>query len=399
MNSKFCNLSLELTSKLSKIDKQKYGIYFSSREIVSLTFKNLKDTNKYKTILEPSCGSGEFLNYINENYPNTKTVGVEYNKEIYDKIVDTYTKHNTLINSDFLKYNTNYTKKFDLIVGNPPYYVIKKDTYPEFNEFILGRPNIFCLFIIHSLKMLNENGTLAFIIPRNFLNSIYYTKIREYIVLNYTILNVKYIETDFLETKQEVIIIYIQNTTNTNLTNLKYYLNLNNIYFISNESNILKLKELTKNSTTLNMLGCTVTTGSVVWNQVKECLTDDNTKTLLIYSQNIENNQLNLTKETHTKKQYINKEGIYNTCLLLNRGYGTGKYTFKYSLYNSSHRKILVENHVNVIYNEDIEILKKIQKSFDDKRTKEFIENYFYNNGISKSELLNILPIYNEYIL
>jgi adenine-specific DNA-methyltransferase len=86
--------------------------------------------------------------------------------------------------------------------------------YPQFNEFVIGRPNIFCFFIIHSLKMLNKNGVLAFIIPRDFLNSAYYSKIREYIFLHYKILDVEYSTGDFLETKQEIVIIYIYKIAN-----------------------------------------------------------------------------------------------------------------------------------------------------------------------------------------
>ena len=38
---------------------------------------------------------------------------------------------------------------------------------------------------------------------------------------------------------------------------------------------------------------------------------------------------------------------------------------------------------------------KKIIQSFDDKRTREFISLYFGNSAINKTELLNIIPIYN----
>jgi hypothetical protein len=120
---------------------------------------------------------------------------------------------------------------------------------------------------------------------------------------------------------------------------------------------------------------------------------------VLVYSQNIlSSNTLDFGKESVLSKQYINKDGKYTNCLLVNRGYGTGKYTFKYAFY-SDKRKILVENHVNVITHPDKKVLGQIKKSFDDIRTKEFIENYFYNNGVSKSELLNVLPIYKEYIV
>jgi len=50
---------------------------------------------------------------------------------------------------DYLKYNN---KEYDFIVGNPPYFVMKKDEVDkEYNKYYDGRPNIFSIFIIHSL--------------------------------------------------------------------------------------------------------------------------------------------------------------------------------------------------------------------------------------------------------
>jgi hypothetical protein len=40
------------------------------------------------------------------------------------------------------------------------------------------------------------------------------------------------------------------------------------------------------------------------------------------------------------------------------------------------------------------EKLQKVIESFKDPRTKEFIQLFSGNNGLSKSELENILPIY-----
>ena len=190
-SSKYLDISLKLTNSLSKLDKQQNGIFFTSKDLVVKTFSKLLDRS-YKTILEPSCGSGEFIDYALSTLSTTNITGIEYNKYIFDKIKDLY--NCKLLKCDFLEYNKDYTIKYDLIIGNPPYYVIKNSKYSHLKEYIIGRPNIFCLFIIHSLKMLNENGRLAFIIPRNFLNSTYYNKIREYIIHNYSIIDIEYIK-------------------------------------------------------------------------------------------------------------------------------------------------------------------------------------------------------------
>ncbi len=58
-------------------------------------------------------------------------------------------------------------------------------------------------------------------------------------------------------------------------------------------------------------MGFKVSIGTVVWNQVKELLTNDETKTRLIYSSNIENKQFVLKNYSNPeKKSFINKKGL-----------------------------------------------------------------------------------------
>jgi hypothetical protein len=86
--------------------------------------------------------------------------------------------------------------------------------------------------------------------------------------------------------------------------------------------------------------------------------------------------------------------------LVVNRGYGKGKYKFNYCLIDTK-EEYLVENHLICIrYKDEIEkedLLKmygKIIKSFNDDRTEQFINYYFVNNAINTNELQNILPIF-----
>jgi len=87
--------------------------------------------------------------------------------------------------------------------------------------------------------------------------------------------------------------------------------------------------------------------------------------------------------------------------MVLNRGYGKGKYSFSYGIVDLN-VPYLIENHlINIRYNKDIpkkELMKKYKSlitSFTDKRTNEFVELYFGNNAINITELKTILPIYS----
>ncbi len=77
-----------------------------------------------------------------------------------------------------------------------------------------------------------------------------------------------------------------------------------------------------------------------------------------------------------------------------------GEYNFNYFIVNID-KEYLIENHLIYIYHKtenNKEFLnnyfKKIIKSFQDERTKNFISKYFGNNAINTNELKHILPIY-----
>jgi len=397
----FSNLSVNITKQLTKIEKKEDGIFFTPQSTILRSLEILKPhiTDKYK-VLEPSCGSCEFIKALNEHNSRLKITGIEYNEKIYDNIKKLKITNVKLIHADFLKYTSS--KKYNLIIGNPPYYVMKKKDVPkEYHDYFEGRPNIFILFIVKSLKMLFINGFLSFVLPKNFTNCIYYDKLRKYINENYKIIEIIDSSDDkYLETQQDTILFIIRKQKPDNNS---FIINIHNYTIMNTKSNILKLKRLYTNSTSLDKLNFKVSVGNVVWNQCKDILTDDNTKTRLIYSSDIENN--NLIKKNYPnpkKKNFIEKEGINEILLIINRGYGVGKYSFNYCVLNVTFNYLL-ENHIIYIKSKNptekkvlLDLYDKITKSLEDKRTMEFIDIYFGNNAINTTELNYILPIYSE---
>ena len=253
-----------------------------------------------------------------------------------------------------------------------------------------------------SLQMLEKNGILSFVLPKNFLNCLYYDKTRKHIHDNYRILTIFECNDKYIETQQETIVIIIQNKKP--LKKNKYIYNLNSYTIFGTPNNIKQLKNLYNDSTTLKSLGFKVSVGNIVWNQRKKELTDDTDKTLLIYSSDItKDNTLSIkTYSNPKKKNYIDKEGLTEPLLVLNRGYGVGKYNFNYCLINETDNiTYLIENHLICIsYTKEmdkpelIKLYKKIINSFNNKRTKKFIDLYFGNNAINTTELSEVLPIY-----
>lgn len=396
----FSKLSYDLTSKLSKLEKKNEGIFFTPSNTVIDNIKLIKKIYPdIKNILEPSCGSGEFITELSKEFPEATIKGVENNKIIYNGIKHLSKGNITIINKDFLSYNEKL--EYDLIIGNPPYFVIsKKIVDKKYHGFFDGRPNIFILFIIKCIQMLKKDGILSFILPKSFINCLYYDKTREFINDNMTIIDISYCKDKYIETEQDTIRFIIQNRKPEKQS--EFSLKLHDYILFGTIEDIKTLKELLKNSKNLAELGFTVNVGTVVWNQCKDILTSDNTKTRLIYSSDIKDGKLILKHYSNEeKKNYINKKGQNNPLLVINRGWGVGDYNFEYCLIEGN-IEYLIENHLICInYTKEItnekliEMYKKIIKSFENKNTSKFIELYFGNGAINTSELNYIIPIYD----
>ena len=337
-NDQFSEISVNLTKNLSKETKRNNGIYFTPlvtvEKLIDLVDPFISN-NHCPRILEPSFGSGEFIFQLCSRYNNISIEidGVENNPEIYETIQSNCVK-NTDIESKVKLFHCDYLnfepiKEYDVILGNPPFFVLKKQEVDEvYYPFFDCRPNIFLLFIIKSLNHLKLNGVLSFVLPKSFLNCLYYNKTRELLNKQCLILDIQECNDDYIETKQDTIILTLQKKHHA-CENDDYLLILNDFTIFGSKSSISEMNTLLDGSTTLFEMEFEVSVGNIVWNQCKGILTDDVQKTRLIYSSDIQNNKLSMKKyDNPDKKNFINKNGITGPLLVINRGYGTGNYTF-----------------------------------------------------------------------
>jgi adenine-specific DNA-methyltransferase len=413
MSSKFTNLSVELTKKLSKKEKKDNGIFFTPSSISHKLIHSihLSSSGPLK-IVEPSCGSGEFIEQllrINTQDVQHKIIGIEKHPQIYEAISKKYNKDEVeLYPMDFMDYN----EKADLFIGNPPYFVVPKKNVPKaYEKYMEGRPNIFVLFILHSLHLLEENGIMAYVIPTSFLNSKYYDKTRKFIYDKFTIIDIlPFPESDFIETEQKTLGLIVKKKIPILGNNDRFTFRIRVAGTLSSNENTLlftdvkskiRLTEIYQNATTLRDLGMKVKTGSFVWNQHKDILMncdDQKDLKLLVYNSNIISGEFKKKDfKNKEKKQYVDTDDYEKgPMIVVNRGNGNSNYKFTYCYLGESleEKKYLIENHLNVIYGPE-EKLRRVLDSFRDPRTKEFLELFSGNNGLSKTELENILPILN----
>ncbi len=377
----FRDVSVQLTRSLSKEDKQRQGIFFTPKEARDVVFE-LLDAHGVapNSILEPSFGSGEFLEDAYVKYPLATITGIELNKTLYESLMRPH-----LYNIDFLTYSGTH----DLILGNPPYFVINKTEATANCQ--IGRPNIFVQFLYKAIhEHLTNNGHLAFVLPTSLFNCAYYEPMRKYLFEHTTILAAKMLKCKYLDTAQDTFALVLRKKKQ----NDDYFVKMNgNVYLTPYYK---ELQALLARSSTLAELGFQVKTGDVVWNQEKEKLADDGT--LLLYSSNFSKGALVLGGIKEPKKQYIKgfkRTPLSGKTILINRGYGNTAY--KITAVLAEYPTYYAENHVNVIQpmtTEAIANIDEVLKSLQDEKTSQFIRYFVGNGALSKTEIERCLPIW-----
>lgn len=233
----------KLNEKSSK--RKKNGVYYTpndvSEYIIANSFINFIDNSINKTInyneiyntlinydneklnkilfnskiLDPTCGSGEFLlntfimkynllketkNVDDENILKiTKTLygndiddestdiskirlfmyvySLLENKDYYKKL--TKILINNFTNYDFVLDSNKINNKFEIVVGNPPY--VEYGKYDGKGKLINKYGNIYADVIKNSIDLLKCGGILGFIVPLSYVATTRMSKIREYV--------------------------------------------------------------------------------------------------------------------------------------------------------------------------------------------------------------------------
>ncbi len=250
-NSSLCEK--EIQKVLSRLNEKQAirksnGVYYTQKDVVSFIVNNCfnqrvskntqiisklsKKKDKLQSVIyndfvfDPTCGTGEFLlgalekkiNLIkNENTGITdkklsiilKTIfGNDINIESIEiakirlffeivqhaKSIESYRYFAEIINSnmtcrDFVNASQSDFKKYDIIIGNPPYVEDRKSSIKPNIHY----GNIYANVLQNSIDMLTKDGVLGFVVPISYISTQRMKKIRKYVethtchqfVLNY----------------------------------------------------------------------------------------------------------------------------------------------------------------------------------------------------------------------
>ena len=122
-----CTRWLIIIKKAEKMQRKKeLGSFYTPQNLADWVVGRIISQKTVRSVLEPSCGDGVFLVSLYKllsTLPQTTVVDID--KDAISKVRKRFSKSN-IIDSDFLFLDIE--RKFDLIIGNPPY--ISKKKYP-----------------------------------------------------------------------------------------------------------------------------------------------------------------------------------------------------------------------------------------------------------------------------
>lgn len=188
-NRTYSFAELSKIAELSNAQREDNAAYYTRQDICFSIVSNLPDAKEYSTIniLEPSIGVGNFLPALITKYGEVPNVNIdvvdidsnslEILKVLLEKMVIPDNVHINFINADFLLFA--FEKKYDIVVGNPPYMKITKDKellskYKE-GMYNTDTNNIFSFFIEKAIKIGN---IVSLIVPKSLINAPEFNKTR-----------------------------------------------------------------------------------------------------------------------------------------------------------------------------------------------------------------------------
>jgi len=195
------------------------GAYYTPSSIASFILHwGINGSHDYD-ILEPSCGDGVFLECIlKEHMLFHSVIAIEYEEKEANKARNLGLRDSEVIHSDFHEFCLNTDKRFDLVVGNPPF--IRYQYYDEGQQLLASEifqrsglkrsklTNAWVTFVVGSCQLLKERGKIGFVIPTDLLQVTYAKQLRQYLAQQFNRINIITFENlVFEEIQQDVILL------------------------------------------------------------------------------------------------------------------------------------------------------------------------------------------------
>ena len=340
---------IEQTNKyiesMPREERKKYGQFFTSMETARFMAEmyNIPNNLNKVSVLDAGAGSGilscalverlETIDNIQEIeltcYENDSNVlpllesNLKYCRENSKKKITIFILKENYILSQYLDFNhmiggNPKPKKYDLVIGNPPYMKIPKKA-PEataMSEVCYGAPNLYFIFAAMGLFNLKDDGEMVYIIPRSWTSGAYFKRFRKYFLTEGKLEHIHLFVSrskvfDKENVLQETIIVKVRKTkdmpetvtitssqSNSDFDDITFLTvpyslvvsgNEFYVYLVTDENEVSVLKKLHQFDKTLPEIGVKMKTGLTVDFRNKDILRDEEEEGAipLFYSQHI----------------------------------------------------------------------------------------------------------------
>lgn len=223
------------------------GAYYTPLLLAEKIVEYFKDDFSLKTLLEPSCGDGVFFEAIInkkiiQNLSNLEGIEIEKTEAEKLSIKLAPYKNVKIQNEDFFDFykNNSDSKRYDLILGNPPYIryqYLTEEQRAEMSEILTSHKmksnkliNTWVAFVVACVHLLSENGKIAFVIPAEILQVAYAEDLRFYLsenLANITLLTFR--DLVFPDIEQEIVVFIGEKNTDQKGIRIVEFKNLDDL--------------------------------------------------------------------------------------------------------------------------------------------------------------------------
>lgn len=421
-----------------KSERRAKGQFFTSEYLAKEMAGFMNCKKNHLCILDPGAGNGllaaALVQYATENnlcrcfsicYVENDPDVIPLLRETV-RILEAYAKKHELQikteirEEDFL--SGCFSEHYDAVICNPPYQKARKEEVKEFlPDDAKGQPNLYGLFLLKSIILLEEQGQLIFLTPRSWTSGMYYQFVRARMVqdLNLTYLLVLPSRINYFGS--ETILQEIMITVAEKSESQDHYITVmddagekiqveaqmvlgDTILIPSNSGELEILKKMRRYPETFDSMGYRFRTGPVVEFRSKNylCKEPGSDTIPLFRMEHIAKDGLQYPLPI-SKPQYLRREAasllmpIQNTVLVRRFSSKEESRRLQSCVYEGSYPYISIENHVNFLTRKDGNPLSKkevqwVQSILESEDYELYMRMYSGNTQIGASDL-NRLPI------
>ena len=195
------------------------GAFYTPEPIADFILKWAFNGNTSYEILEPSCGDGVFLSSIKKgSYKYKSLYAIELDTIEAKKAENLQLENSVVDNCEFHHFCNNTLKKFDLIIGNPPFirYQYFDKTQQKEANIIFNKAglkyskltNSWVSFIVGSSLLLKETGKIGFVVPAEVLQVSFAKTLRQFLARFYNKISIiSFKKLVFPDIQQEVVLL------------------------------------------------------------------------------------------------------------------------------------------------------------------------------------------------